>query len=214
MKKSRDSRFLKKILTDTEIGFVNLSKNPDTALWSFWSCKEAAYKVVKKHDNENSFLPCRWQVDIDLSKTEHPVPTANGNNGGRVHQPEISYRKGKVIIPGKEAVYVRLFSHPSYVHCLGADSLATLDNLSWGIDILPQGEDRQNGNSSLFARQCLIRSLAGYFHLNEGDVEIRRIKNEGELQPPCVFVSGREKAVDVSLSHDGKFIAYAFNETS
>jgi len=42
-----DSRFLKKTLTDEEIEIVNLSRNPDTALWSFWACKEAAYKVIK-----------------------------------------------------------------------------------------------------------------------------------------------------------------------
>jgi hypothetical protein len=197
VKKSRDSRFLKKILTDEEIEIVNSAQNADSALWSFWACKEAAYKIIKKSHNEDSFIPRRWSVNIKLQSTKYPS----------------SYRKGHVTIPGRDAVYVRLFSHPSYVHCIGADSLSTLDHLSWGIDTLPLREDGRNDNPSLLARQCLVESLAGYLHLNASAIKIRRIKKEAVLQPPGVYIDGKRAAIDVSLSHDGRFIAYAFNET-
>ena len=219
MKKSMDSRFLKKILTDDEIEIVNLVKNSDAALWSFWACKEAAYKVIKKYHNEDSFIPRRWSVNIRLQSTKRPASSGAEsndrliNNIGQHNQPETSYRKGQVIIPGREVVYVGLFSHPSYVHCVGADSLSTLDNLNWGIDILPRREDGQNDNPSSFARKCLVRSLAGCLYLNSSDIKIRRIKKGAVLQPPGVYIGGKKAAIDVSLSHDGRFIAYAFNET-
>ena len=214
-----DSRFLKKILTDEEIEIVNSARNADTVLWSFWACKEAAYKVIKKSHHEDSFLPRRWSVNIGLQSMKPPASSGTAsndqriNNMGQHNQPQTSYRKGQVIIPGRDEVYVRLFSHPSYVHCVGADSLSTLDYLSWGIDILPLGEDGQNDNPSSFARQCLIRSLAGFLHLNSSDIKIRRIKKAAGLQPPGVYIGGKRAAIDVSLSHDGRFIAYAFNET-
>ena len=219
VKKSKDSRFLKKILTDDEIEIVNLSQNADTALWSFWACKEAAYKVIKKSHNEDSFMPRRWSVNIKLQSTKHHASSSTEindsllNNSGQHNQPQTSYRKGQVSIPGIDDVYVGLFSHPSYVHCVGADSLSTLDYLSWGIDILPLREDGQNGNPSSFARQCLVRSLAGFLHLNAGDIKIRRMKKKAVLQPPGVYIDGKKAAIDISLSHDGRFIAYAFNET-
>ena len=216
MKKSMDSRFLKKILTDHEIEIVNLAQNSDTALWSFWACKEAAYKVIKKSHNEDSFMPRRWSVNIGLPWAKHPAFSGNEsndrmiNNIGQHIQSQTSYRKGQVIIPGREAVDVRLFSHPSYVHCVGADSLSTLDNLSWGIDILPERGDGRNGNPSSFARQCLVRSLAGFLHLNSSEIKIKRIKKGAALQPPGVYIGGKRAAIDISLSHDGRVVAYTF----
>ena len=216
VKKSMDLRFLKKILTDDEIEIVNFAENPDTALWSFWACKESAYKVIKKSHNEDSFIPHRWSVNIEVQSAKRPVSVGADSNGqminniGQHHQPQTSYRKGQVIIPGGNAVCVRLFSHPSYVHCIGADCLSTLDDLSWGIDVLPERRNGENDNPSSFTRQCLVRSLAGFLHVNSGEIKIRRIKKKTVLQPPGVYIGGKKAAIDVSLSHDGRFIAYTF----
>src|SRR5450759_2159174 len=76
-KKSMDSRFLKKILTEHEIEIVNLAENSDTALWSIWSCKDDAYIVIKKSHNEDSFMPRRWSVNI-LSLIHISEPTRLG----------------------------------------------------------------------------------------------------------------------------------------
>jgi phosphopantetheinyl transferase (holo-ACP synthase) len=211
-----DLRFLKKILTDNEIEIVKLTRDSDAALWSLWACKEAAYKVIKKTYHEDSFIPRRWSVDIGLASPEQSASSGVEsddcliNNSGQHHQTQTSYQKGQVIIPGREAVHVRLFSHPDYVHCLGADSLATLDCLSWGIDVLPDRDDGRSANPSSFARQCLARSLAGFLYLNSSAIEIKRIKKKEVLQPPGVYISGKKAAIDISLSHDGRFIAYTF----
>jgi hypothetical protein len=211
-----DLRFLKKILTDNEIEIVKSAQDSDAALWSFWACKEAAYKVIKKSYNEDSFIPRRWSVHIGLPSVRQPESSGAEmnncllNNNGQHHQPRTSYQKGQVIIPGREAIHIRLFSHPSYVHCLGADSLATLDCLSWGVDILPERDNGRSDNPSSFARECLIRSLASFLHLNSSKIKIRRIKKKAVLQPPGVYISGKKAAIDVSLSHDGRLIAYTF----
>ena len=62
MKKSMDSRFLKKIFTDEENEIVNLAQNSDTELWVFWACKEVAYKVMKKSYNEDSLIPLFFNI--------------------------------------------------------------------------------------------------------------------------------------------------------
>lgn len=211
-----DSRFLKKTLTDEEIEIVNLSRNPDTVLWSFWACKEAAYKVIKKSHHEDSFIPRRWSVKIRLQSTKHPVPSGAEssvrlrNNMGQYHQPHTGYQKGQVIIPGREAVSVYLSSHLSYVHCIASNSLSALDSSIWGINILPGRKDGQNDNLSSLARKCLARRLAIFLHLSQSDIKIRRIKNGTELQPPIVYIGGMRSDIDLSLSHDGRFISYAF----
>ncbi len=100
--KSQDSRFLKKILTNAEIEFVQHAENPDAALWSHWAGKETAYKVIKKSYPDAAFLPRQWQVTFNKTKSTHS--------------------EGEVVIPGKGRVYIRLFSNPQYVHCIGSDS--------------------------------------------------------------------------------------------
>jgi hypothetical protein len=211
-----DSRFLKKTLTDEEIEIVNLSRNPDTALWSFWACKEAAYKVIKKSHHEDSFIPSRWSVKIRLPSTKHPVSSgAERNVGlrshmGQYHQPYTDYQKGQVMIPGRAAISVYLSSHLSYVHCIASNALSALDSSIWGVNILPGRKDGQNDNPSSLARKFLTRRLAIFLRLSQSDIKIRRIKNGTELLPPIVYIGGMRADIDLSLSHDGRFISYAF----
>jgi phosphopantetheine--protein transferase-like protein len=186
--KSRDSRFLKKILTDAEIKFVGNAENREAALWSLWACKEAACKVIKKSSPDTAFIPRRWQTVIENTQSE--------------------YSDGEVIIPEKGKVFTRLFVNSEYVHCIGADTLPVLDKLIWNVESLPEEEGI---NPSLFLRHCLGHNLAQYFSLNFHQIKIIRKREKGELQPPRVYVDGRKTEIDVSLSHDGRFVAYAYH---
>ena len=184
--KSGDSRFLRKILTDAEIEFVRTAKNPDTELWSLWACKETAYKVIKKLFPAIAFVPVRWPAVFKKTKS--------------------GYAEGEVGILGKDGVFIRLFSGSDYIHCAGSDDKATLDKLIWNVETLPD----EGTCPSLFSRQCLVKSLAEHFALNSHQIKIKRRKQQGELLPPRVCICGKETDLDVSLSHDGRFVAYAF----
>jgi hypothetical protein len=183
--KSQDSRFLKKILTDVEIDFVKNAENSDEALWSFWACKETAYKVIKKTFPDVAFLPRRWPVTFDKSKSKKS--------------------DGLVKVPDTGDVYIRLFSNPDYIHCVGTDKLAVPDKIICGVENLPDEET----DPSLFSRFCLAQSLAERFSLNFHQIKIKRTRTKGELQPPRVYIDGRKTDIDISLSHDGCFVAYA-----
>jgi len=189
MQKSRDSRFLKRILTDAEIELVKDAKNSDEALWSLWACKESAYKVIKKILPDTAFIPKRWQVVFNKTQSE--------------------CSEGKVVITGNDGIFIRLFSNHDYIHCVGADKLAELDKIISGVEILPEKEN----NPSFFSRLCLAKRLAKHFLLDIHQIKIKRIKEKGELQPPRAYIDGRKTDTDVSLSHDGRFVAYAFNDT-
>jgi hypothetical protein len=188
--KSRDSRFLKKILTVAEIDFVQNAGNPDKALWSLWACKETAYKVKKKSCADAAFLPRWWTVIFKKAGS--------------------AYLDGEVKIPGAEAIYVRLFSHFRYVHCVGADHPADLDRLVCKAEVLPGQENEKIINSSSFARKRLALNIADFFRLNLNDIKINRVQDKSELRPPHIYIGGKKSDMDISLSHDGQFVAYAF----
>lgn len=188
--KSRDSRFLKKILTSVEIEFVQNAENPDKSLWSLWACKETAYKFKKKSCADAAFLPRLWKVILK--------------------NPESACSDGEVKITDAETVYIRLFSHSRYVHCVGADSPADLDRLVCKVEALPEKENEKRIDPSLFVRKCLALSIADFFRLNLSDIKINRVQDKSELQPPHVYIAGKKSDIDISISHDGHLVAYAF----
>jgi len=185
--KSGDSRFLKKILTDAEIEMVKSAANPDALLWSFWACKETAYKVMKKKSPDSPFIPGRWQVVIHKKRTD--------------------CWEGEVIVGGKDGIPVRLFPGLNYVCCVGAENKAVLNKLIQNVYALPDGE---NISPSRFARRCIRRTLAQSYGWNFDAIQIRRKKWKQELQPPAVFLGGQKTNIDLSISHDGRFVAYAY----
>jgi len=164
--------------------------NPDLALWSFWACKETAYKVVKKYLSAVGFVPRQWNVVLKTNRSE--------------------YAEGNVDLLGKERIHVRLFSNPDYVHCVGTDNLKLLNRLIWRVKALPE---KEKINPSLFLRHCVTHDLAKIFSLKSDHIKIKRTKQDGELQYPQVYIDEKKANIDFSLSHDGRFVAYAFSGT-
>lgn len=198
--KSTDSRFLRKILTDTEIEQVRSSGDPDAALWSFWACKEAAYKVIQKQTSGAAFVPRRWSVCFQAS-VNSPVGLQTLKE---------DYRDGAVFVPGFDAVYVRLFPFFSYLHCIAVDAFCVMDNIIAHVDRMPDQETSGGADPSLFARVRLVRSLAAALQLPEEDMRIIRETKDGGLMPPRLYIAGVPSGIEISISHDGDYIAYAY----
>jgi len=193
-------RFLRKILTDTEIEQVRNSCNPDTALWSFWACNEAAYKVIQKKTSGAAFVPRRWSVHYQ-ARVDSPggLPPAAGH-----------YGDGEVVIANSDPVYLRLFTFPSYIHCLAADESRGIDQIMAHVDAIPERTGPQGTDPSLFVRMRLIRSLAGDLCRPEEDLRIIREKKKDGLGPPVLYIADAPSAIDLSISHDGRYVAYAY----
>jgi phosphopantetheinyl transferase (holo-ACP synthase) len=139
--KSRDSRFLKKILTDAEIEYVTHADHPDSTLWLLWACKETAYKVIKKILPDSPFLPGRWPVVFTTLR--------------------LMDREGKVGIAEKHGVYVRCFSRAGYVHCIGSDCSELTEYLTWKVEF--PAEDGNLDTSRIFALLSQTRARPAFF---------------------------------------------------
>jgi phosphopantetheinyl transferase (holo-ACP synthase) len=190
--KSRDLRYLKKILTNAEIDLIRVAENPDKLLWSFWACKETAYKVIRKLKDGAPFLPRLWFVQLNSDQSADIL------------------RAGEVVIPGAKPVFVQLSSTENSMHCIGADNRNDLDKITWGIEPVPRTGAGENMDPSMFGRQCLIRRMADIYSLDFRAMEVKRSKIGSELQPPQLYYENNKAPFDISLSHDGQFVAYAF----
>jgi hypothetical protein len=178
------------VLTAAEIEFVQNAQNPAQTLWSFWACKETAYKVIKKIRPDTSFLPRQWEVCLS--------------------PPARHFIEAMVLVSENQPIYSRLFLYDDYVHCVGSEVAGALDDVICEVIKLPARKYSEAENGQLFLRESILRKLAQHFHLNPSDLKIERKRAGEELSPPYVLNGDSRLAADISLSHDGHFGAYAF----
>lgn len=188
--KSRDDRFLGRVFTAGERELIASVPSPDTLLWSLWAAKEAAYKAVSSADPAVCSIPHRYRV---------------------VLEPEDATRKivrlaGKVITPRGELV-LEVAVAADWVHALAAGAEEALKRLCRRVKRL---EGRKGAvNPSAFVRGALLREIARRLDCPVGDLSV--VKNPDGLGAPRVLFRGDLLAAEVSLSHDGRFAAFAFD---
>lgn len=198
MGKSRDTRFINRVFTPREQELISRAKSQDAALWALWAGKETAYKLVKKRDPSATSVPRLYEVS--LNRAEESVRLSPGSDAltGFVDTP---YGR----------VEIKVFITSDYVHCVGTASAPDeMDGLVWHVDRISPDSQASPDYESAFVRKALKLCLSKCYDESPENIEIRRVKSSYGLGPPSVCINGRPAAIDVSLSHDGLFTAYAF----
>jgi len=185
--KSGDVRFLDRVFTVEEQAFIAGSARPDALLWALWAAKEAAYKALSRGNPAVCSIPRQYRVVPDKG---HAAGTA-------------ALLTGKVITPGGELA-LRVALTADWVHALAAGSEAALDRLCRRLEDLDGA-----GDPPAFVRKVLLREIARFLGCAACDLSV--IKDPGGPGAPRVLFRGRVLAAEVSLSHDGRFAAFAFD---
>lgn len=201
MKKSRNLRFVNRVFTTSEQRQIFNSANPDTIIWVIWAGKETAYKIVSKCYSSASFTPRFYEVSLNS--------TDKLGNSDKFSARESSI-SGAVDTPYGQ-IYIRIFVACDYVHCVGATApLETTDAVVWHVDRISPDSEVSPAYESMFVRDTLKKHLSAYVDGSPEDMKILREKGTNGLNPPYVYLNGRRDEIDISLSHDGAFTAYAF----
>ena len=188
--KSGDSRFCGRVFTAEERAIIAGAARPDGLLWAFWAAKEAAYKAVSRADPAVCSIPRQYRVVLDT-----------GNAAGTAAR-----LAGKVITPGGELV-LRIALTADWVHALAAGSEEDIERICQHVE-LREGTG-SDVNPSAFVRGALLREIARRLDCPVGDLSV--VKNPDGLGAPRVLFRVDLLAAEVSLSHDGRFAAFAFD---
>ncbi|MEK7243504.1 MAG: hypothetical protein AAB112_04955, partial [Thermodesulfobacteriota bacterium] len=94
-----------------------------------------------------------------------------------------------------------------WVHALAAGAEEALKRLCRRVKRLEGGKGAVN--PSAFVRGALLREIACRLDCPVGDLSV--VKNPDGLGAPRVLFRGELLAAEVSLSHDGRFAAFAFD---
>ena len=185
--KSKDERFLSRVFTMKERERIAGSACPNKLLWALWAAKEAAFKVVSRDEPAVCSTPRRYGVLLD------PYTVFEACLAGRVITP-----RGELAL--------RIIVTDDYVHALSAATDGNLDRIFQRVDLMDVGEDA--GEASDFVRRQLLCEIARCLDCPLEELSIRKEPSG----PGAPFVLRREQplAVEISLSHDGRFTAFAF----
>ena len=193
--KGRCRRYADRVLSSREISWWGKSDDPARFLWACWSVKEAAYKAFQKAAGPIPFLPRNMET-TDLAGEER------GKGRGTVRTPW-------------GGACLRLFFEEDYVHALCAPSGdAVLDRARWHVEEMPlaggKATSRENADPSRDVRKAAARVLAPLLGVHEKNIRILRDHEKTGSPVPRLFIGERESPADLTLSHDGRYGAFAF----
>jgi phosphopantetheinyl transferase (holo-ACP synthase) len=205
MGKSRNLRFVNRVFTQSEQDLIFSSTKPDTMVWALWAGKETAYKIISKCYPPASSVPRSYTVNLarkDKKSSSVDFPNAGSTVSGSVDTPY-------------GTVHIKIFITSDYVHCIGTtSSLEEIESLVWHVDRISPDSELLPDYESAFVRKALKRHLLVYCNGDAKNIDIRREKGPHGLGAPFVCINGKPTEIDISLSHDGVFTAYAFIESN
>jgi phosphopantetheine--protein transferase-like protein len=192
--KERDRRFLDRVFTPEERARILAASAPTIELWKTWTAKEAAYKVAGKIREKVIFAHRAFEVAA-----------------GERHQAWVRFED--------LVVRVRWEIARDYVHCI-ADLRNRPSRHAWvaaiahhlqpiGGVLTPAEHASVHSPASVRAR-LLARRLLEQWNLRGAEV-LREWRARG-WGPPVLAHDGEPlPGFDVSLSHDGRFVAAALS---
>ncbi|MBI4538517.1 MAG: 4'-phosphopantetheinyl transferase superfamily protein [Gemmatimonadetes bacterium] len=221
---AREERFLDRVLGMAERDAVRASPDPHRALWLHWAAKEAAFKVAWKVWGERPMfaharfavsgaprLPacppecdCRQESSLEVTYAGTTLPVRATVTHTYVHTIAAASRG-----PG-----LRIADLPII---LGVNAVSPAERDVWR---LPQTLARHFTDAELaairhpeaaIARVRAREAIAAYLGIAADRIRIVRDTRGGTLAPPTVQVDDRPAPVDLSLSHHGRFVAWAFH---
>ena len=215
--KSKNGRFLNRVFTAEERALISGAARPETLLWALWAAKEAAFKVVSRDEPAAGSTPKRYPIALDAGYEYRKMSGACAPAGPVAPLGEdlcrtpCSLRMPGMLLGGRAntprgELALRIIVTDDYVHALAAATASDLDDIFQRVDPIDVGED--TGEASGIVRRQLLGEIARRLDCPPGELSVEK----EPLGPGAPFVLRRGKriAADISLSHDGRFAAFAF----
>lgn len=191
----------------------------DRAFWAYWAAKETGYKALKKIDPDLVFAHRRFVVRPDnpekffYQATRTQDATAPDGAVPNVALPDVALPDVAlpdvalpdvvlhgVVMHGTRCVPVHWEWNNDYVHCV---STSHIQELHYQVRL----QSELGGSASIAVRRLATDLLA---RADVQNVEIVRPLAGSRPGPPQVMRGDQPVAnIDISLSHDGRFVAAA-----
>jgi len=219
-RRGRGARFLDRVCSPAEKEIILASSDPDLALWVHWAAKESIFKSASKvlgaqpvfqHPLFQVTFP---QETLDSLTSSPSVPPGTLSQGvGRYR----NLRFGLGMLKEKGAVHaISWFGGwddppptPSFA-CLEASEETRGSAQGFQGHFSSAEWECVTHRASALTRISARRALAVALGVTESRLEIRCGPGLPGRRIPSVWLDGEETAADLTLSHHGRFLAWAF----
>lgn len=184
---------MNRVFTPDEQRNILKSSKPDVVLWSLWAAKETGYKAISKLYPAVSSAPRHYEMK--LFSADGSLPET-----GVVHTP-------------CGPVSVCFFMSSDHIHCIGTTPGKDTDSIMWDIRKIYRRRSSPDYESNL-VRNMAGEKISRYLKEDPKAIEIIRSKGRSGLGPPVIYAGKKKTAIDISMSHDGHFVAYALQDTT
>ena len=173
--------YLAKVFTTDERARVVASATPDRLVWTLWSAKESAYKVSVQQGCSRKYAPKQWKTEL--------VGVEGDATAYRVNYRDFMY-------------HVRVEAGRGWIHSIARPWGLQSDKVHVCQMVVPKELCRQRGE----LKQALYRECAAW---RGGESELYHVQKNAAAVPSLIY-NGAHLNIPLSLSHHGRFGAYAY----
>ena len=217
------SRFDLRVFADEERRAIAADLHPQTRRWAHWGAKEAAYKLARQIDSRFVFSPSRLVPRFG----PHVAPIREAQGDGMpqddamprcaldptVDPGSVERRRGRLelsIDPRAGSLELDLWSFetPSFVHVVAQPAGVDWAHVVMAVAALG-GQSDDPGRA---VRRLAVREIARASGIDAARLAVARRANDDDDRVPMVALDGRMLDGSLSLSHHGRFVAFAFRQ--
>jgi len=187
-------RFDERVYADPERRAIARDARPLVRRWAHWAAKEAAFKLARQLDPGFVFAPKQLVAGF-----EPPTPAAAAERR--------SVRRGRLVLPSVAGgagleLELKSFETIERVHVIALPAGTDWDAVESAVELRANGSAAED--ASLAVRRLARREVGRSLALPEARLSIGR---RGRI--PILELDGRPTSLALSLSHHGRWIAYA-----
>lgn len=192
---------------------ANTSEAADALRWAHWAAKEAAYKLLRQRDPAFVFSPIRLEARFDAPALGGPLgATRRGRltvqpgplSGDAPARDLASQATTSGSAAPAPAIELASFETRDFVHVLALPAGADWRSVVTAVEPLASSCFAADEDASRAVRQLALRGIAEALGVDRSRLAIGR---RGRI--PTVELDGTPTPIALSLSHHGRFVAFA-----
>jgi len=205
-RRARHVRFDARVFSDRERRAIEGDDDREARRWAHWAAKESAYKVAKRRDPDAIFSPVKFSAEFDggfaAARSRSSETSIDSAERDRAAEPMLDGELRGFVRHGSDRYPVRVRRSGDCIHAVAVAPGHRPDSMLAGVG--PYPDDTGADSPSRAVRRLAIRDLAPRFKAAADGLVVRSSERIPELQ----HRDGRVVAM-LSLSHHGRFVAYA-----
>lgn len=196
LNRSGQKRFLDKLFTPSEQHLISASDMPDHMIWVLWSIKESAYKVINRSTGIRSYAPLSYKVQLSSALIKSKMINRENSSGVKFLDSSISALGFKL--------FAKTLVTRSFIYSHASSEFSYLKHVKWNIEKTTATKPEQQSHT---IRESAKKHIAQTQRIEMSEISI----SNDEGRPPCVQINHKSiDKIDLSLTHDGPYLAYSY----